>query len=286
MATPFATAAGHDAVGHRRLQPGAQPRRQLLVVARCDRHARDQQRAHQHRARRSAPRRPIASGAERRAHRTDDHPPGRLGYRQRRHAQRMGNRPRPQSRFTCATPIASSTSTTTATSISWNTSTKPASFPRRRPSCSTAARTIATPQITNWKTNDGGITAGSNWQPSRFDEVQINGGTVVVDAAGQHAGVLKVGANAGQPATLNITGGWLRVADRIGHRRTPRAKGQFNLTGGVLESPSSAGPVRHIQFHRRHAARRRRELRLGEQRRHDRARQQHQQYTSGRRPDA
>ena len=33
--------------------------------------------------------------------------------------------------------------------------------------------------------------AGSNWQPSRFDQVQINGGTVTVDAVGQHAGVLK-----------------------------------------------------------------------------------------------
>ena len=46
-------------------------------------------------------------------------------------------------------------------------------------------------QITNWKTDDGGITAGSNWQPSRFDEAQINAGTVVVDAVGQHAGTLK-----------------------------------------------------------------------------------------------
>ncbi len=83
-------------------------------------------------------------------------------------------------------------------------------------------------QITNWQTNDGGVTAGSPWQPSRFDEVKINDGTVVVDAPGQYAGVLTVGALAGFPATLNITGGWLRVADELvisipqreGHRQS------------------------------------------------------------------
>ena len=86
------------------------------------------------------------------------------------------------------TPIGSSTSTTTATSTSSSTSTKPASFPPRRRSCSTARTNNRYAVITNWKTNDGGVTAGSNWQPSRFDEAQINSGTVVVDAVGQHAG--------------------------------------------------------------------------------------------------
>ena len=58
-------------------------------------------------------------------------------------------------------------------------------------------------QITNWDIK---------WQPSRFDEAQINSGTVTVDAVGQHAGTLKIGAAPGS-ATLNITGGWLKVED-------------------------------------------------------------------------
>jgi hypothetical protein len=97
-------------------------------------------------------------------------------------------------------------------------------------------------QITNWKTDDGGITAGSAWQPSRFDDVKINDGMVVVDAPGQHAGVLTVGVLAGNPATLNITGGWIRVADElvIG---APGATGHVNLSGGELTTGElSAGP--------------------------------------------
>lgn len=70
-------------------------------------------------------------------------------------------------------------------------------------------------QITNWKTDDGGITAGSYWQPSRFDLAVVSGGTVVVDAVGQHAGTLLVGTGSGNNATLNITAGWLEAADAV-----------------------------------------------------------------------
>jgi hypothetical protein len=103
-------------------------------------------------------------------------------------------------------------------------------------------------QISNWQTNDGGITSGSPWQPSRFDEAMINDGTVVVDAPGQHAGVLTVGALASFSGTLNITGGWLRVADElvIG---IPSAKGTVNLSGGVLATAElSAGPFGTFNF--------------------------------------
>jgi hypothetical protein len=91
--------------------------------------------------------------------------------------------------------------------------------------------------ITNWKTNDGGITAGSNWQPSRFDEAQINSGTVVVDAAGQHAGLLKIAATAGSTATLNITGGWLDVDEGVVIGAHPDSQGTLNLSGGTLTTP-------------------------------------------------
>jgi hypothetical protein len=54
-----------------------------------------------------------------------------------------------------------------------------------------------------------------NWdrafQPSRFDTAIINNAIVVVDAIGQHAGVLRLTNN----ATLNITNGWLKVADKL-----------------------------------------------------------------------
>lgn len=91
--------------------------------------------------------------------------------------------------------------------------------------------------ITNWKTDDGGITAGSNWQPSRFDEARINNGTVVVDAVGQHAGILKVGAAAGQSATLSVTSGWIDVATQLVVGADPAATAVVNLSGGVLSAP-------------------------------------------------
>jgi hypothetical protein len=69
--------------------------------------------------------------------------------------------------------------------------------------------------IMNWKTNDGGITAGSNWQPSKYDVVVINNGNVVVDAVGQHAGVLQIAPSAGNTATLSVNSGWLKAATEI-----------------------------------------------------------------------
>lgn len=69
--------------------------------------------------------------------------------------------------------------------------------------------------IMNWKTNDGGITAGSNWQPSKYDVAVINNGSVVVDAVGQHAGVLQIAPNNGNTATVSVNSGWLKAAAEI-----------------------------------------------------------------------
>jgi pectate lyase len=110
-------------------------------------------------------------------------------------------------------------------------------------------------QITNWKTNDGGLTAGSFWQPSRFDEARINSGSVVVDAVGQHAGRLQVGATAGSNATFNVTSGRIQIEDELvigsagatatvnlsgGVLRTTvldkHESGSFNFTGGILQA--------------------------------------------------
>ncbi|MEX0610487.1 MAG: thrombospondin type 3 repeat-containing protein, partial [Pirellulales bacterium] len=91
--------------------------------------------------------------------------------------------------------------------------------------------------ITNWKTNDGGITAGSNWQPSIYDEAQINNGVAVVDSIGQHAGLLVLAANAGNNALLNITAGWLKVADALVIGGDDAATATLNLSGGLLSAP-------------------------------------------------
>ena len=99
--------------------------------------------------------------------------------------------------------------------------------------------------ITNWKTNDlvepvaspnpPIIHAGTNWQPSRFDQVQINSATVAVDAVGQHAGILKIGTNSGDNATLNVTSGWLKVDDDI-LIAGAGATAALNLSGGTLRT--------------------------------------------------
>lgn len=70
-------------------------------------------------------------------------------------------------------------------------------------------------QITNWITDDGGITTGSNWQPSKYDIAVIESGNVVVDSVGQHAGTLLVAPNAGNTASLSINSGWLNAADAV-----------------------------------------------------------------------
>jgi hypothetical protein len=73
-------------------------------------------------------------------------------------------------------------------------------------------------EIFNWQVggvvvNIGGtdVMTSSKWQPSRFDTAVISNATVVVDAVGQHAGTLCLTSN----ATLNITNGWLKIADKL-----------------------------------------------------------------------
>lgn len=87
-------------------------------------------------------------------------------------------------------------------------------------------------QIANWKTNDGGVTAGSNWQPSKYDTAVINNGTVSVNAVGQNAGLLQVAPIAGNAATLNVTAGWIDVAERL--EVGSAGGGVVNHTGGLV----------------------------------------------------
>jgi hypothetical protein len=66
-------------------------------------------------------------------------------------------------------------------------------------------------QITNWDVNADPART-HNWQPSKFDVAHLRTGTTVVDAVGQHAGMLAVAPTVGDNATFNVTAGWLDVA--------------------------------------------------------------------------
>ncbi len=99
-------------------------------------------------------------------------------------------------------------------------------------------------EIGNWTT---GI-----WQPTRFDDAEINAGNVTVDSVGQHASTLVVGTDAAIPVRLDIHDGWLMVEQQltIGVSATvelaggelyttalsKQPGGVFDLTGGTLHA--------------------------------------------------
>jgi hypothetical protein len=108
-------------------------------------------------------------------------------------------------------------------------------FPAPQPIVFTGGTDNRYAQITNWKTDDGGATTGSHWQPSRFDEARINSGTVVVDSVGQHAGTIRIGSIPGGNTTLNITSGRLAVDDELAVG-SPGGNAAVNLSGGELSA--------------------------------------------------
>jgi len=87
--------------------------------------------------------------------------------------------------------------------------------------------------------NDAGSGRYANWQnwtrrwePSRVDDVHINAGAATVDAVGQKAGTIRVGADVGSDGTLAITNGWLEVTDDL--VVGPGGTGSVNQTGGEV----------------------------------------------------
>ena len=74
------------------------------------------------------------------------------------------------------------------------------------------------------------------WQPSRFDTVQVNSGTVTVDAVGQNGGTLQLAATtvAGQIPTLALTAGGLRLAGNLVIGSATGSTGRVALSGGGL----------------------------------------------------
>jgi hypothetical protein len=79
-------------------------------------------------------------------------------------------------------------------------------------------------QTTNWSLQ---------WEPSKYDEAQINAGAVTVNSVGQHARILKVASTAGSSATLTVNSGWLEVAEQL----QVANDGQVIINGGALLTP-------------------------------------------------
>lgn len=100
------------------------------------------------------------------------------------------------------------------------------------------------------------------WAPSRVDQVRVGSGTAVVDAPGQKAGSLRVGAAAQSDGAVRVNDGWLEVTNNleIGAGGAGRVEqrggtvrvlngavrinnGAYRLRGGALHTPTLAtGP--------------------------------------------
>jgi hypothetical protein len=92
-----------------------------------------------------------------------------------------------------------------------------------------------------WDGGNGRYALIDNWnitfQPSRFDTAVIDNATVTVDAIGQHAGTVKIGQNAvGGYTELNVSGGWLRVADEVQIGSASPVSVRLRLSGGELST--------------------------------------------------
>ncbi|WP_146398509.1 hypothetical protein [Pseudobythopirellula maris] len=76
------------------------------------------------------------------------------------------------------------------------------------------------------------------WQPSRYDEVLIGNTTAVVDAVGQHAGTIEIGASGATSGSLVVSDGWLKVAEGIGvGDNNGVTDSSLVLSGGELFTP-------------------------------------------------
>jgi hypothetical protein len=103
-----------------------------------------------------------------------------------------------------------------------------AAWPAAQPISFHGATSNRYAQFSNW---DFG------WQPSQYDEVRIDSGAAVVDAAGQHAGTVVIATSSGDSAQLRIDSGWLRADEAVIIGGTPAANGELHLTGGALRAP-------------------------------------------------
>lgn len=101
-------------------------------------------------------------------------------------------------------------------------------------------------QIQNWDANPAAALT-HHWQPSRYDVAAIQSGTAVVDAVGQHAGTLQVGASGGS-ATLNVTGGRVEIGFEL-QLGSSGGVGTVNQSGGEVIVGSSGVGINNGAYH-------------------------------------
>jgi hypothetical protein len=121
-----------------------------------------------------------------------------------------------------------------------------------------------------WNGGDGRYAIQANWdinwQPSRYDVVQVNGGTATIDAVGQQAGGLQIAAG----ATVKIAPG-VDIVQRVG---AVASNGRFDLTDNAVivdYDPAATSPLvliagqkwRRVEWQRHHDFSGRRVTRLG-----------------------
>ncbi|MCA9242084.1 MAG: hypothetical protein KDA37_17860, partial [Planctomycetales bacterium] len=113
-------------------------------------------------------------------------------------------------------------------------------FPAPAPIVFDGAASQRYADILNWKTDDSGASAGTNWQPSKYDTAVVHSGVVTVDSVGQHAGVLNIAPSASDNAQVSVAGGWLMVEQKVNVGSTS-GLGVLTLTpSGTLLSPLTA----------------------------------------------
>jgi hypothetical protein len=81
-------------------------------------------------------------------------------------------------------------------------------------------------EIGNWQT---GV-----YKPTRFDTVQVNTGTSIVDVPGQHAKALFIATSRGNAGSLSVTAGWLDVPQNI--FVGPGGAGSVSQSGGAVRA--------------------------------------------------
>jgi hypothetical protein len=76
-----------------------------------------------------------------------------------------------------------------------------------------------------------------DWQPSRYDEAQINSGVSTINSVGQHANILRLATGATDTGELDISAGWLKAETAVVIGNTPTSHGILRLSGGELSTP-------------------------------------------------
>ncbi len=113
-------------------------------------------------------------------------------------------------------------------------------FPAPSPIAFTGATSSRFALCTNFDANPDPAQV-SNWQPSRFDTVTIDGAHAVVDAIAQDAGSIVLGTTSSSSSTLAVNSGSLFVRQNVVIGGGATAAGELALAGGKLMVAGTIG---------------------------------------------